>query len=150
MKILVVEDGHEYSELLTRFLGEQFCFQRAGDGFQALELLQQESWALMFLDVCFDRIPVERLIGDLNVVSERFNGCQERGVQHLQAQQGIYILAEVRKHQFALPVLLSKDFIHDMSRWNRLSERYGPIRFLSDNAGPAEMSQCFLEMGRAS
>ena len=38
-RVLVVEDGHEYIQTLSKYLGAEFEFARAGDGFEAIEQL---------------------------------------------------------------------------------------------------------------
>ncbi len=135
--ILVVEDGAEYSETLSRFLGHRFLFTRAGDGPEALERLAAGGFDAVFLDMCFDRIRDERLFGDLGEAAERFNGDRARGRAFLQEQQGLYVLAALRDAGHPVPVLLSHDFAGEPRRFERLRARYAPLDHLPDVTSPA-------------
>ena len=146
MKILVVEDGYEYSELLTRFLGERFEFLRAGNGEEAIAALRKEEWDVVLLDLCFDRIPVSELVGDLLSMKERFNGDVALTQQYLARNQGLYILAMMRSQQLYTPVLLSHDYSHEEARWKRLEQKYKPVRYIVDNAGPDLIADTFEMM----
>ena len=52
--VLVVEDGDEYLNVLTRFVPE-YQYLQAHDGQQALNLLRTEPVDLVYLDMRFDR-----------------------------------------------------------------------------------------------
>ena len=150
MKILVIEDGYEYFELLQRFLGvgEQFTFHRVQNGKDALEVLARGDWHGVLLDLCFDRIPVDELYGDIAEIAEQFNGRVEESRQYVIRNQGIFILAAIREADFDVPVLLSHDYSREMTRWERLVKRYGPLQFVSDNAGPEQIKTLLMQMGR--
>jgi len=100
MRVLVIEDGEEYTRTLTRFCADVFDFARAGDGSEALALLAGESEApafdRIFLDMRFDRVSPGVLLGDLASTAERFNGDPNRARQFLEDNQGAYILAALR------------------------------------------------------
>lgn len=147
MNILVVEDGFEYMELLNRFLGERFQFTRVGNGQEALDAMSRAAWSVVLLDLCFDRIDVAELLGDWSSLAERFNGSVEQSQEYIARNQGLYILAALRKSDVSTPVLLSHDFSRDGPRWARLEAQYKPVRFVSDNAGPEDIANTFLEMG---
>ena len=139
MKVLVVEDGYEYSETLQRFLAEGFEWERAGSGPRALELLPGD-WAAIFLDMRFDRVAENELLGDVAEVADRFNGDPVQARRFLEDHQGNYVLAAIRDAGHATPVLLSYDFDGEPRRWERLAERYGPVDYLPDNASPADIA----------
>ncbi len=140
MRILVIEDGHEYTETLHRFLADGFTWARAGSGPQALARLH-EGWDAVFLDMRFDRTPEAELLGDVAEVADRFNGDPIRARRFLADQQGLYILAAIRNAGCAVPVLFSHDFDGAPQRWARLARRYAPVDYLPDNAGPAEVAR---------
>ena len=150
MNILVIEDGFEYSELLKRFLGDDtaFEFHRVQNGEAAIQALATGHWESIVLDLCFDRIPVEELLGDLDVVAEQFNGRHAEGLQYIIRNQGIFILSAIRDAGFNVPVLMSHDYSREANRWRRLVNRYGPLQYVSDNAGPEDIKGILMELGR--
>jgi len=135
--VLVVEDGHEYTSTLDRFLGDEFEFVRAGDGPAALEALAARSFDAVFLDMRFDRAP--RLIGDEVALVERFSGDEDRARRFLEDNQGAYVLAALREAGCMLPAVFSYDFDGEPRRFTNLARRHGPLRYLNDTAGPSEM-----------
>lgn len=137
IRVLVVEDGHEYHQNLSRFLGEELELVRAGDGRAALERLAVERWDVAFLDMRFDRATV--LLGDLEELVGRFAGDRERARRFLEDNQGAYVLAALREAGHVLPVLMSYDFDGEPRRFQNLARRYGPLAYLSDTAGPSEI-----------
>lgn len=137
--VLVIEDGFEYSELLARFLREGFRFRRAGNGAEAAEACRAERFDVLFLDMRFDRVPPGELVGDLGVLTERFNGDPVRARQHLEEQQGLYILAELRRAGVETRAVFSHDFAAEPRRWALLERQYAPVGWLADNASPGEI-----------
>jgi len=133
-RVLVIEDGHEYSATLTRFLPD-FTFVRAGSGQAALELLGQ-GFDVVFLDMRFDRVPREALLGDHAAVAERVDGDQDRAWRFLEDNQGAYILAALREEGHGVPVVFSYDFDGEPRRWKHLVGSYAPLSYLTDAAGP--------------
>lgn len=142
--VLVVEDGHEYSTNLERFLGDEVRLERAGDGQAALERLDRGGVDAVFLDMKFDR--AERFLGDEAALVSRFAGDAERARRFLEDNQGTYILAALRAAGHALPVLFSYDFDGEPRRFRNLAGRYGPLDYLSDTAGPAEIRSALLRL----
>jgi CheY-like chemotaxis protein len=142
-RVLVVEDGFEYIHNLTRFLGGDFDFQRAGDGHAALELLGGGGYAAIFLDMKFDR--AERLLGDLDQLRRRFAGDETRALRFLENNQGTYVLAAIRDAGVSLPVVFSYDFDSEPRRFRNLQRRYAPLTYLTDTASPAQMRQTFRD-----
>jgi DNA-binding response OmpR family regulator len=135
--VLVVEDGHEYTTNLERFLGDAFRFVRAGDGEAALAEVSTGAFQAIFLDMRFDRS--ERLLGDLGALVRRFSGDEGRARRFLEDNQGTYVLAALRQAGCTLPVVFSYDFDGEPRRFANLSRRHGPLAYLNDTAGPAEM-----------
>ncbi|MFT7518202.1 MAG: CheY-like chemotaxis protein [Kiritimatiellia bacterium] len=138
MNVLVCEDGFEYIETLQRFLPE-LVWTRAGGGPAALQALTEGSFDALFLDMRFDRVPDEQLLGDLVAAADRFNGDSVQARHFLQDHQGTFVLAAVREAGWTLPVLMSYDFTDEPRRWSRLSTRFNPIDFLPDNAVPTDI-----------
>jgi len=135
VNVLIVEDGFEYVETLTRFLPE-VSWTRAGSGGEALSLVQEQSFDAVFLDMRFDRVSDEELLGDLAATADRFNGDPVQARAFLQDHQGVYVLDALRSAGCSLPVLISYDFGEEPRRWERLSERHAPVGYLPDVAGP--------------
>lgn len=144
--VLIVEDGEEYSQAFRRFLPSGFLFERAGSGGQALELLPGP-FDLVFLDMRFDRVPPESLLGDLGALLNRFNGESARATRFLEDNQGTYILAAMRSAGIRLPAVISHDFTDEPRRWANLQRLHGPLAWLPDNAGPEQVRQTLLLMG---
>lgn len=144
VKVLVVEDGEEYTLNLRRFLTEPFVFSRAGDGASALGLLAAEAFDIVFLDMRFDRVLPGQLLGDLAETAERFNGDPVRARQFLEEHQGAYILQAVRAAGHALPAVFSHDFDGEPRRWANLVRLYAPVSYLPDNAAPSDIRATLL------
>lgn len=143
--VLVVEDGQEYTTNLARFLPTGFRFTRAGSGPEALGLLPGD-FHVAFLDMKFDRTPGELLLGDLQEVSNRFNGDVQKARAFLETNQGTFVLAAVRQAGFLLPVLVSYDFANEPRRWANLVRMYGPLAWLPDNCGPEQVSAILRDL----
>lgn len=135
MDVLIIEDGFEYHETLGRFLPE-VAWTRAGSGPEGLELLSAQSFDAVFLDMRFDRVSDEQLLGDLAAVADRFNGDPVQARAYLQDHQGVFVLDAIRGAGHTLPVVISYDFSGEPRRWERLAARHGPVTYLSDVAGP--------------
>lgn len=133
IRVLVIEDGHEYSATLSRFLPD-FTFVRAGTGQEALRLA--EGFDVAFLDMRFDRVGQEDLLGDHAVMAERLDGDEERAWRFLEDNQGTFILTALRQAGHRLPVVFSYDFDGEPRRWRNLSKAHGPLSYLTDTAGP--------------
>ncbi len=147
--ILIVEDGHEYHEAFTRFLGGEFRFMRVGNGHEALSALPGD-FKLVFLDMCFDRVPDEALLGDVNALASSMNADWDRARRFVQENQGAFILAELRRHGCRLPVVMSHDFQDEPRRWRNLERLRRPLYFLPDNASPEEIQALLARLaGRA-
>jgi len=137
-RVLVIEDGTEYSDLCARFLAARFAFTRAGDGPAALAALAARPYDAALLDMRFDRATT--LLGDPADALDRAGGDPATARRFLEDHQGLIILGAVREAGHALPVLLSHDFGHEPRRWANLHRRYAPVAYLSDAATPLEMA----------
>ena len=146
LRILVIEDGTEYSDTLGRFLSAGFAWSRAGCGPEALRILEKSTFDAVFLDMRFDRCPADQLLGDLMLTTERHDGDAVAARRFLEDHQGSYILAGMRIAGHRLPVLFSYDFGGEPRRWERIANRYAPVEFLAGNAGPGEISASLQRM----
>jgi CheY-like chemotaxis protein len=148
-RILVIEDGVEYTETLVRFLGQAFAFVRAGSGPQALSRLATEPFDAVFLDMRFDRAPDGELLGSVDEVADRFNGDTVQARRFIEDHQGTYVLSALRDAGHAVPVLLSYDFTAEPRRWERLAVRYAPVEFLPDAASPTDVAARLSQLSRS-
>lgn len=140
MKVIVIEDGSEYTETLSRFLSEGFSWVRAGSGPEGLEMLGGGGFDAVFLDMRFDRVEPGQLLGDFDATADRFNGDPVQAQQFLEDHQGLFVLAAIREAGLSIPVLISYDFDAEPSRWERIAARQGPVDYLPDNASPADIA----------
>jgi CheY-like chemotaxis protein len=146
MRVLVVEDGLEYTKSFEQFIGSPFEFVRAGSGREALDALGTGSFDLLFLDMRFDR--ATELLGDLDALVERHNGDSARAQRFLEDNQGAYVLAAIRDAGHRQPALMSYDFDGEPRRFENLLTRYGPLAYLTDTAGPQETRAALLALAR--
>ncbi len=137
MRVLVIEDGLEYSETLARFLPD-VDWTRAGSGPAALAVLPGDFDAI-FLDMRFDRTPRGELLGDVAEIADRFNGDPVQAGRFIEDHQGNFVLAALREAGHRTPVLISYDFDGEPRRWERLAARFAPVDYLPDNASPADI-----------
>ena len=146
--VLIVEDGHEYIDRAQQFLSEDFEFTRAGHGAQALELLRELAFDLVYLDMNFNRVESSELFGPRDELAERFGGDFVQAERFLESHQGVYVLAGLREAGHGMPVLMSYDFSVEPKRWAHLQGRYGPIAYLGDNEGPDEVRRALQSLVR--
>jgi len=144
VRVLVVEDGLEYTTSFEQFIGAPFHFVRAGSGREALDALATGSFDLLFLDMRFDR--ATELLGDLEALVERHNGELARARRFLEDNQGAYVLAAIRDAGHRQPALMSYDFDGEPRRFENLKARYGPLAYLTDTAGPQETRAALLAL----
>ena len=147
-RVLVIEDGREYSEMLGRFLVDGFSFQRAGDGHEALSALAAGGHDVVFLDMRFDRVGPEQLLGDPEPVAARFNGDRERALRFLEDNQGTFVLAALRAAGHTVPVVFSYDFDGEPRRWGHVERHHAPVAYLGSNAGPEQVRAALLGAAR--
>lgn len=141
IRVLVVEDGHEYTDTMDRFLAQRgFAFTRAGSGPEALAAVAGNTFDIVFLDMRFDRAEPTDLLGDLEAMTDRLNGDPAAARRFLEEHQGTYILAGLREAGCRLPVLLSYDFTNEARRFRHLAERHAPLDYVRDVASPDEIA----------
>jgi CheY-like chemotaxis protein len=136
--VLIVEDGDEYFENLTRFVPGPRYLQAQGAR-AALEALEAQTVSVVYLDMRFDRLPPEALVGDLERAL-REQGSLERAQRHLAQHQGLFILQALREHGYAeLPVILAYDFSREPQRFERLSRLHPSLTWVPDAISPEEI-----------
>ncbi len=132
--ILIVEDGDEYLTNLSTFVAEGFHYAQAKSGSKACEKIAAAAPDLVYLDMRFDRIPVDDLLGDLVALTGRFNGDVERARRFQQDNQGLFILKALRESGYRRPVILSYDFTGEEHRFKALSAKDPALSYCPDYA----------------
>lgn len=141
-RVLVIEDGTEYTDLLCRFLGDRYAFERAGTGPAALARVASGTFAALFLDLRFDRVAPDALLGDASALAEaRFDGDLAQARRHLEEQQGLYVLAALRAAGCRTPALLAHDLSAEPRRLERLRAAHGPLEVLPDVLRPDDVAR---------
>src|SRR5260370_15659352 len=118
MTFLVCEDGSEYTERFSRFLGAQFRFARAGSFAEALPLAARCRGILLDLD--FRRTDPALLVDEKGAPAPASSA----------EVQGILILRALRSRGVALPALLFAD-LDDAERAARLEQALAPLAGVS-------------------
>jgi CheY-like chemotaxis protein len=144
IKVLVVEDGDEYITNLTTFVSEGVNYRQAKSGGRACEMLVEEQPDLVFLDMRFDRTPVEELLGDMVQLTGRFNGDIGRARRFQQDNQGLFILRALRDAGFKRPVILSYDFGAEEKRFRALSAKDPALLYCPDYADAKAIRKTIL------
>jgi CheY-like chemotaxis protein len=144
--VLIVEDGDEYLENLSRFVpGPRYL--QAHSGAEALELLGREPVDLIYLDMRFDRIPTVDLLGDHAAATREHNGDPVRAWRHLQMNQGLFVLDAIRRAGHgALPVILAYDFSRERKRYERLAQQHPTLRWVPDAVTPSAIRELMEQL----
>jgi hypothetical protein len=124
--MLVVEDGSEYEEFASTFLGARFAVHAAHSAREAIELLRGAHVDVLLVDLRFERAPSEDLVGDVDSTARRlFGGDRVRALRWLKDQQGTLVLGEIRKAGFSQRAV----FVHDFpdGRLANLAKLYGDV-----------------------
>lgn len=150
IKVLVVEDGDEYITNLTTFVSRGIAYTQAKSGVQACGLLPTLAPDLVYLDMRFDRTPIEALLGDLVALTARFNGDVARARSFQQDNQGLFILRALRDTGFRGPVILSYDFSAEERRFRALSDKDPALFYCPDFADAGTiLAAIYRAVGRA-
>src|SRR3954471_7410824 len=135
-RILVVEDGFEYSRALERIADGRAEIVRAADAEEAAALLKGDEFHSVLLDVVFDRIPQERLAGGEAELGDRFGGDVNRTREHLTRQQGFYIAdALASRLPASIRVVMAYDFSADPDRLEILRRRVPGLEGIREGVG---------------
>lgn len=139
MRVLIIEDGDEYRENLTRFVpGPEYV--QAHSGQEALAILSASKVDLIYLDMRFDRIPQADLLGDHAAATRDQNGDPLRGWRFLAMNQGLFILAALRASgHVGVPTILAYDFSREPQRLAHLQRIHPGLRWVPDAVTPAEI-----------
>jgi DNA-binding NtrC family response regulator len=124
-RVLVIEDGLEYTRALERIAEGRAELVRAGDADEASRALDGGGFHAVLLDVVFDRIPEESLVGD-----------RSRGTDHLVRYQGFYI-ADALAPQLAdvTRIVMAFDFSADPERLEMLRRRLPGLEGIREGTG---------------
>ena len=131
-RFVVCEDGTEYLDRFSRFLGDDFAFIAAGD-FEAARTLAADADGVL-LDLDFRRTPPDRLVDERGPVSGAPDPERRR---RLAETQGILILRQLRAAGVALPAVLFADLEDDQRRF--LEQTLAPLAIGSSHLGIREI-----------
>ena len=146
IRVLIVEDGNEYLENLSRFVPEPNYLQ-THNGPEALTALQHGGIDLIYLDMRFDRIPLSDLLGDHVAATRQQNGDPARAWRYLQNNQGLYILDHLARNGFANhPTIISYDFSREARRFQFLQQKHPHLGWVADAVTPDEIRHLMLEL----
>ena len=139
LRVLVVEDGDEYLDNLSRFVTGPVYVQ-VHDGAAAVAELAKGEVDLVYLDMRFDRIPREDLLGDHAAAAEQHNGDSKRAWRYLQNHQGLFILDAIRRAGGGgIPVILAYDFSREGARLSHLQKSHPRLWWVPDAVTPDEI-----------
>lgn len=128
-RVLVCEDGEEYTERFTRLLGLRFCFERAQSLAQAQAALGAGPVAALVLDLDFRRTPPAEL------VDEAGRACRSPAdAPRLAAAQGVLLLRALRRQGVGLPALLCAD-LDDPEQERRVCAELPPLQVVPSSEG---------------
>ena len=140
-QVLIVEDGNEYLESLTRFVRGP-AYVQAHNGREALQILASRRVDLVYLDMRFDRIPDADLMGDHAAATREHNGDPVRALKHLQNNQGLFILDALERAGLRdTPVILAYDFSRQHKRYENLLRAHPTLRWVPDAVTPGEIRE---------
>jgi DNA-binding NarL/FixJ family response regulator len=134
IEVLVVEDGNEYMTNFTTFVAAGIRYVQAQSGGAACELALRGAPDVVYLDMRFDRTPIDELLGDLVALTARFNGDVARARAFLQDNQGLFILRALRDAGYSGPVILSYDFSAEERRFRALTAKDPGLSYCPDYA----------------
>ena len=127
--VIVCEDGHEYLQRFSRFLGEELELLRVDDLASALAACARKPQALLF-DLDFSRLPADKLIDEGGMPAARPRDESRRLAQ----MQGILILRALRSSGVTAPALLFAD-LDDPARVKFLETSLAPLSVVPSSEG---------------
>jgi hypothetical protein len=135
--VLVIEDGTEYTDAFRNLVATDAAgsieLVRAADFEEARRVLSERAVDAAFLDVVFDRIAPEKLIGDWEGLIRRFGGDRRHAERHLAENQGFYLLNELAPLlPEAIPVVIAYDFSAEPERLAALRRRCEQLSGVTD------------------
>jgi hypothetical protein len=120
LRVLIAEDGDEYTARFSRLLGAQFYFERVASFAELIEALKAPA-AVLVLDLDFRRTD-RKLLVDANGAPAK----TEEAAQ-LAEVQGLVILRALRSRGENIPALLCAD-LDDPERARLLCEELKPLQ----------------------
>ncbi|TPV92827.1 MAG: response regulator [Myxococcales bacterium FL481] len=132
--ILVVEDGDEYLTNLRTFVARGMTYHQVKSGRDACRMAREIQPDVVYLDMRFDRTPIEDLLGDVVALTGRFNGDAARARRFQQDNQGLFILRALRDAGYRRPIILSYDFSAEEARFAALSANDPALSYCPDYA----------------
>lgn len=138
---IVCEDGHEYLQRFSRFLGEVLELVRVDDFDSALVACGRGPQVLLF-DLDFGRLAPERLIDEAGVAGARTRDESRRLAQ----MQGILILRALRASAVTVPALLFAD-LDDPARVRFLEQSLAPLAVVPSSEGMGSIAARILRLG---
>ena len=132
-RFVVCEDGSEYVDRFTRFLGDDFAFYAARDFASARDAAAGADGLLLDLD--FRRTPPDLLVDERGLVGPGLDDDRRR---RLTETQGILILRQLRAAGIALPAILFAD-LDDADRARYLQRTLAPLSIGSSHLGIREI-----------
>jgi len=132
-RFVVCEDGTEYLDRFSRFLGDEFTFVAAPDFDSARSLAAGADGLLLDLD--FRRTPPGRLVDERGPALAGLDADRRR---RLAEMQGIFILRQLRAAGIALPAVLFAD-LDDAERADYLERTLAPLTIGSSHLGIREI-----------
>ncbi len=146
LKVLIVEDGDEYIDNLSRFVsGPQYV--QAKNGRDAVKIVKSYTIDIIYLDMRFDRIANCDLLGDHVKATKEHNGDPLRALKFIQNNQGLFILEHFRNNGLAsIPVILAYDFSREVRRFEYLKRIHSSLVWVKDAVTPSEIRKLFSEL----
>lgn len=132
-RVLVCEDGDEYTERFTRLLGRRFAFTRAGSFADARRELAGAPFHALVLDLDFRRTPPALLLGEAGRPGEVDD------VHAAASAQGILLLRALRAGGVRTPALLCAD-LDDPARERLLCAELAPLQLVPSAEGLQEVA----------
>ena len=133
-RIVICEDGDEYTTRFHRVLGQELLFQRASGFAQAKQFLDAGAAGIL-LDLDFRRSEPGDLLDESGTRHEELADHERR---RLAQDQGVLILRALRSSGVAAPAILFADF-QDPAQLDYLRRALAPLVVLSSSESLASI-----------